>query len=201
MEGELPVLDLWLPVTPRGKGRPLMRTIPRAKDVDYMEKEIPDPSGEYGFKMAKFYQLRDLRPSAYGETTTKYEEALRQEIKRQYKEQKEFTTIRGAVTVDWCAYFQPVKSDPRRIQRSKIAGEIMHTQRPDKDNIEKLICDAMDTLAYVEDCQINFGTGAKMFSHREGIRILVKKSSPQAILDWEAKTFHWEEEEFRLVSE
>lgn len=198
MSGEPPVLDLWLPVTPRGKGRPLMRTIPRSKDVDFMEREIPDPSSDDGFKIAKYYQLTDVRPSAYGETTTKYEAAVRREIERQYRAQTEFRTIRGAVTVDWCAYFQPVKSNPKRVQRAKIAGEIMHVSRPDKDNIEKLIFDAMDTLAYLEDCQINFGTGAKMFSHREGIRILVKQSSAQAIKDWEAETFHWEEEDFTL---
>lgn len=190
-------LDLWFPIKPRGKGRPLVRTIPR-KGAPFIEKEISDVNSETGFKMVKHYALKFLMPHMYGESTTEYEAAIRKEARRQAIEQTEFRIFKGAVKVDWCAYFSPVNSDSRRIKADKVKGLIAHTQKPDKDNIEKLICDAINQLAYLDDKQINFGTGAKIFSHREGIRARVTPQDPIEVKEWADRTFSWPEEIFEL---
>ena len=143
--------------------RDRVRTVPR-KDVGFIEREVPDVNSENGFKVVKHYALGDLMPHVYGESTTEFEAAVRRSAARQMTEQLGFKTLTGAVQVDWCAYFPPGKSNTKKMKRDKVAGVIAHTSKPDKDNIEKLLCDAINQLAYLDDCQINFGTSAKIYS-------------------------------------
>ena len=191
-------LDLWFPAKPRGKGRPLARTIPRNRDVPFIEKEIPDVNDETGFKMVKHYALRHVMPHMYGESTTEFEAAVRRSAQRQAIEQETFKIFTGPVRVDWCAYFPPVNSNTKKIKADKVKGVVPHTHKPDKDNIEKLLCDAINEVAYIDDRQIIFGTGAKIFSHREGLRAIVTPCNPMDVKRWADETFHWPEEEFEL---
>jgi len=197
MSGEPIILDLWFPVAFRGKGRPKFRSAPR-KGVSYIEKELPDPKNPGEMKIAKHYALRDIRPHAYGESTTEFEAAIRLETERQIYEAKEFKIIKGSVRVDWCAYYQPVMSERSAIRASKVSGVVPFLKKPDKDNIEKLLCDAIDGLAYMDDAQIVFGTGAKIYSSREGLRAQVSQCDPLEVKRWAEKTFKWKEEDFKL---
>lgn len=51
--------------------------------------------------------------------------------------------------------FYPVpKSKSKRVQSDMLAGVIRPTKKPDCDNIVKIICDALNELAYKDDAQI-----------------------------------------------
>lgn len=195
------VLDLWFPHAFKGKGRPLFRTVPRAKDVPYFVHEVPDVNSDNGSRNLKHYALRDLRPMAYGSTTKDFEEVIKQQAEAQIMGDKNFQILRRAVCVDWCAYYQPPMSGTKKERLAKVMGEIAYLKKPDKDNIEKLLKDALNTLAYMDDVQVVFGTGAKIYSDREGLRARVRAISPQEVKSWADATFPWPEEEFKLEAE
>lgn len=207
MERE-PLIDFWLPFEPRGKGRPQFRSVPR-RDAPYIEREIdpetgaivardPDfPHRPVG-KLVRHYALKNVRPMAYGESTTKHEAQVRELIVREVGRTQGFNTLSGPVAVDWCAYFPPLMSDTRKKAAAKVRGLVSHVKKPDKDNIEKLILDAMSEVVFLDDCQINFGTSAKIYSHREGIRARIYRSHPEEVKAWAAATFPWPEEKFEL---
>ena len=192
-----PFLDLWFPYAFKGKGRPLFRTVPRNKDVPFHIHEVPDPDSETGFKSLKHYSLRSLRPMAYGSTTKEFEDIIKSETETQIAAARDFQILRGAVSVDWCAYYEP-PLQPKHNRMAKVMGEVAYLKKPDKDNIEKLLKDALNTLAYTDDVQVVFGTGAKIYSEREGLRALVKEIDPLEVKAWADRTFKWDDQEFKL---
>lgn len=52
------------------------------------------------------------------------------------------------------AFYPIPKSKSKRIRADMIAGVIRPTKKPDCDNIVKIICDALNELAYKDDSQI-----------------------------------------------
>lgn len=208
MTGE-PLIDLWLPLEPRGKGRPMFRSVPRS-DAPYIEREIDPETGAIIYrdeenpenvqrgKMVRHYALKNIRPMAYGESTTEHEAKIRDMVITQIARAETFNTLSGPVRLDWVAYFPPLMSDSRKKTEAKVRGLVSHIKKPDKDNIEKLITDAMNEVAYFDDCQVNIGTGAKIYSHREGIRARIYRSDPQEVAKWAELNFPWPEEKFEL---
>lgn len=188
-----PVLDIWIPLAPKGKGRPLFRTIPRP-DAPFIEAE--DLATE---KIKKHYAMGNMRPQAYGETTTEYEKEVRKFIIREAAYKDDFRTLSGGVTCDWVAFFPPVMSNTRRMKEAKVRGLVEHISKPDKDNIEKLILDAMSEVVFIDDCQVNFGTSAKIYSHREGIRARIYRTNIEEVNKWVEENFPFQEEEFTLT--
>lgn len=201
-----PLLDVWLPLEPRGKGRAMFRSVPRP-DAPYLERLLDEETGaviEFDplqprrGKPVKHYALRNIRPMAYGESTTEHEAKYRRIFILAVAAEEAFQTMKGAVRLDWAAYFPPLMSDNRRKKEAKVRGLVSHIKKPDKDNIEKLIADAMSEIVFFDDCQIDFGTGAKVYSHREGIRVRVYASEPAKVKAWVDANFPWAEETFEL---
>jgi Holliday junction resolvase RusA-like endonuclease len=60
--------------------------------------------------------------------------------------------IAGPVGLDILAVFEPPKSWSAA-KRKRMLGSA-HIQRPDFDNIEKSVCDALNGIAYADDGQI-----------------------------------------------
>ena len=52
------------------------------------------------------------------------------------------------------AYFEPVKSTSKKKRKEMLGGLIYPTKKPDSDNIGKVICDALNGVAYGDDTQI-----------------------------------------------
>lgn len=61
----------------------------------------------------------------------------------------------GPVCVDVIAVF-PIPKSWSKKKKAEMRG-MPHTQRPDKDNLEKLPYDALNGIAYVDDSQIVLG--------------------------------------------
>ncbi|WP_341456301.1 RusA family crossover junction endodeoxyribonuclease [Clostridium merdae] len=52
------------------------------------------------------------------------------------------------------AFYPIPKSKSKRIQADMMAGVLRPTKKPDCDNVIKIICDALNELAYKDDAQI-----------------------------------------------
>lgn len=82
--------------------------------------------------------------------------------------------VSGPVSVSWSAIFQR----PKRMQSKRFpAGLIPHTIKPDMDNIDKLICDAITRAGlWRDDCQRQLSNCDKCWSGdwiTPGVRIVI----------------------------
>lgn len=68
----------------------------------------------------------------------------------------------GPVMLRFTAVFEVPESWPRALKEAAATGAVYHSGRPDKDNIEKLIVDALNGWAFVDDGQIQ-GGGVKRY--------------------------------------
>jgi len=66
----------------------------------------------------------------------------------------------GPVKLTWDAYFPRPK---RLLRKNDPALPMPHTIRPDRDNIDKTILDALTGIAYRDDNQVFFGTISKWY--------------------------------------
>lgn len=58
-------------------------------------------------------------------------------------------------------------------QNLALAGEIEPTVKPDADNVEKAVKDALNGVAWLDDCQVVSCTKEKLYGQHPGVRILV----------------------------
>lgn len=58
---------------------------------------------------------------------------------------------------------------PKRLMRkADPEGPILHTSKPDRDNVEKAIMDALNTVAWIDDRQICCGEIQKFYHEKHG---------------------------------
>ncbi len=62
--------------------------------------------------------------------------------------------VNTPVLLEVCAYFPIPQSWSKKKQAAAMRGEILPTKKPDADNILKLVADALNGAAYVDDAQI-----------------------------------------------
>lgn len=80
----------------------------------------------------------------------------------------------GPVMLRFTAVF-PITSEFTKAQReAAIAGVLYHTAKPDKDNIEKLVVDALNGHAFVDDCQIQ-GGGVKRYGSPPRLEVVLER--------------------------
>lgn len=73
------------------------------------------------------------------------------------------------------AYYPIAKSDSKKKQQQKLNGEVRpYNIKPDIDNVIKVICDALNEVAYKDDTQIvELGT-SKYFSDRPRVEVTIE---------------------------
>jgi Holliday junction resolvase RusA-like endonuclease len=72
-------------------------------------------------------------------------------IRDSWAEQCPHVPLTGAVRVQVIAYFPWAKSWTKAKKQAAADGVIFPTGRPDADNILKIVCDALNGLAWVDD--------------------------------------------------
>lgn len=74
------------------------------------------------------------------------------------------------------AYYPIAKSDSKKKKEQKLNGEIRpYNIKPDIDNVVKVICDALNEVAYKDDTQIvELGT-SKYFSDRPRVEVTIER--------------------------
>ena len=58
------------------------------------------------------------------------------------------------IGVQITAWFQIPKSKSRKVRFAMAAGQVLPTKKPDCDNIVKIVCDALNGIAYKDDQQV-----------------------------------------------
>ncbi|MDF1546114.1 MAG: RusA family crossover junction endodeoxyribonuclease [bacterium] len=69
------------------------------------------------------------------------------------------------------AYFPIPKSWSKKKQERARSGEIRPTTKPDIDNITKIVCDALNGVAFEDDSQVVTGTRDKWYSDDPRVEI------------------------------
>jgi Holliday junction resolvase RusA-like endonuclease len=70
-------------------------------------------------------------------------------------------------------YFEVPPSWSDRKRGQALRGEILHTTKPDFDNLGKLTCDALNNIAWKDDAQVQRGVIEKHYAERPGTDILI----------------------------
>lgn len=91
--------------------------------------------------------------------TRQAEAAIRAAFKHKFPGHKPWT---GPVLLRFTAVFETPRSFNRALREAAARGDLMATRKPDKDNIEKLIVDALNGVAFVDDAQV-MGGGMKRY--------------------------------------
>lgn len=78
-----------------------------------------------------------------------------------------------AVVID--AYFEPVKSTSKKKRKQMLDGLIYPTKKPDSDNIGKVVCDALNEVAYGDDTQVVRLEVNKLYSEIARVEVEIKE--------------------------
>lgn len=79
----------------------------------------------------------------------------------------------GAVLIRFTAVFETPEGWNRALKAAALAGELYSTRKPDKDNIEKLIVDALNGWAWVDDAQV-MGGGIKRYGSPARVDVILE---------------------------
>jgi Holliday junction resolvase RusA-like endonuclease len=90
--------------------------------------------------------------------------------------------ITGAVSLSIEAVFRVPASWPKKLRIAALAGEVEFTGKPDRDNIDKLVMDALNAVAWVDDCQVNRGPVVRRYGEPERVEVVVEAiETPQSL--------------------
>ena len=112
--------------------------------VDFEIPGSPVAKGRPRFSTARG-TVRTYTP----EKTAEYENL----VKLSYMEQVNIK-LTGQIAAVIYAYFPIPKSESKKRHKLMADGEIMHTKRPDADNIAKTVLDALNGIAFDDDSQV-----------------------------------------------
>lgn len=79
----------------------------------------------------------------------------------------EFKDYEGAVRCTLHLFFAPAKSIGEKKKKELVGKPFL--KKPDNDNSEKSIWDALNGVAYVDDCQIYHNTTIKRYNEKDFI--------------------------------
>lgn len=71
------------------------------------------------------------------------------------------------------AYYAIPKSASAKDRQRMLDGDMLPTKKPDFDNIGKIICDALNGIAYYDDAQITSGGIKKAYSDEPRVEIMI----------------------------
>lgn len=97
--------------------------------------------------------------------TVEYEDRVKACYMESQPRQRWFEKEPLAVSI--YAKFGIPKSKPKSVKLAMMEGKITPTVKPDADNIAKIICDALNGIAYGDDSQIIRLTTVKCYVHKE----------------------------------
>ena len=81
----------------------------------------------------------------------------------------------GPVMVTVKAYLGIPESKSKKAKAQMQSGAILPTKKPDCDNIAKIVCDALNGLAYNDDSQITKLIVSKFYDNKPHVRVLIEE--------------------------
>jgi len=94
-----------------------------------------------------------------------------------------FKEIECPVVVDLAFVFAPNVSDTKKVKHDKSQNIIPHIKKPDIDNINKMVLDAMTGVVFKDDTQVISQTMFKVFGPQSGVRIRIYEAEINAMPD------------------
>lgn len=80
--------------------------------------------------------------------------------------------ITGPIGVDIVATFVPAASWSKKKRAAAIGG--YHTQKPDRDNVEKAVLDSLNRIAWGDDAQVADGRTVKVWGDVAQTKVTVR---------------------------
>ena len=77
----------------------------------------------------------------------------------------------GGVAIQIRFTFEPPKSWPKWKRDAAADGQIPHLSKPDLDNLTKLVCDALNGTAWIDDSQIHNSFSRKDYGTKANTRV------------------------------
>lgn len=111
------------------------------------------------------------------EKTASYENLVKLEFQRQCGA----SFIEGPVDIKIVAYFGIPASASKKKADAMLAGLISPTKKPDCDNVVKIICDALNGIAYKDDVQIVHASIKKKYAVVPHVDVLLEPASGGAL--------------------
>lgn len=105
--------------------------------------------------------------------TTEYENEIKLAYVQKYAKIKADTT-KESLCLEINAYYEIPKSYSKKKVQRILEHEIKPTMKPDLDNIAKVVCDALNALAYKDDAQIVEMILKKYYSETPRIEITIQ---------------------------
>lgn len=78
------------------------------------------------------------------------------------------------------AGFPVAPSDSKPKQQRKLSGQLKPTKKPDWDNIGKIVCDALNGVAYHDDSQITYSVVKKRYAAFPCVRVTLTEDCEAA---------------------
>lgn len=72
------------------------------------------------------------------------------------------------------AYYSIPKSASKKKRELMLAGKIRPTKKPDVDNIEKIVADALNQFAYKDDSQIVDTMVRKFYDEKPRVEVMIR---------------------------
>lgn len=85
-----------------------------------------------------------------------------------------------AIRCEIFAAFPVAPSDSKPKQQRKLDGLLKPTKKPDWDNIGKIVCDALNGVAYHDDAQITYSVVKKRYAAVPCVRVTLSEDCETA---------------------
>ena len=105
------------------------------------------------------------------EKTANFETLVRWEYHRQCGGDRMRDGAQIGIRIE--ALFAIPKSKPKKVQRAMEDGVIMHTHKPDSDNVLQAVADALNHIAYQDDSAIAYAEVIKRYSRTPETRVTI----------------------------
>ena len=145
----------------------------RFGDNSFIHLTIPgQPMGKQRSR-ARNIQTKDGRNFNINYTpakTVNYETLIKELFITKYPA---FVPLTGAISIDIIAYLSIPVSKSKKQKEAMRNGEVFPTTRPDVDNIQKIVFDALQKLAFLNDSQIIRASVKKIYSDQPRVEIMI----------------------------
>lgn len=119
------------------------------------------------------FTIRDGHPVAYTPKETKEYEQLIRQCYWQKAHGKKPTEKPVSVTLTIC--YTPPKATGIAKYKECLAGAIRPTVKPDTDNVIKVVLDALNKLAWVDDKQVIDIRAGKWYAEQPGLMVEIEE--------------------------
>ncbi|MBV4436698.1 RusA family crossover junction endodeoxyribonuclease [Clostridium tyrobutyricum] len=93
-----------------------------------------------------------------------------------------FPMLEGYIQVGITAFYKIPKSTSNKKRQQMLNNELLPDKKPDLDNVAKIICDALNAIAYLDDKQIVSLTVNKFYSEQPRVVVKLNQINKEELL-------------------